>query len=432
MLTLLVQRSNGATLGSIGPEGVLIVAASSFDALCNEHPAAVRACLQRFVSVGAVLPPLPEADGAPLEWRGRMSAPDTVPSPPTEEWRKIAGPLQTVLALRGDGPALRFDRRLWSRTLKGKVAGELLMARPEIGLKKVNEKEREQLAKLSEFESQAFLVMRLLEAAIRETKPNHAYSFTLLWNEMEYELNCGDPPVEMKLQVESDNVLAVTKTDGPLDRLKLHDVADGFLQVRGTRGNDLLLIGQSASGTFVMLDTRDGEMFLASEESFLEFARIYPEYTEKWLLPLLKYAGVAVPLSPFSAQVKDAALAKLVGRERDDEEEVARLIAELDHRDFRTRERATEILAERVVRYREALVAARANPDLTPEQTMRLDRILATEAGSIEEHADNIERVIFQMRLLDNPKYLRALLDTANEPDRAAIEKKLDLLGRQP
>jgi hypothetical protein len=230
-----------------------------------------------------------------------------------------------------------------------------------------------------------------------------------------------------ELYVSADRIrITLRETDAPRNQLNVESETDGDLRIVHTNGRgDILVLAQQPDGPCAAAHITKDDAFTGRAESFPAFYRKHAAYVDGRLFPLLRRLGVHLFPGRLSPEVIRAVCVRLRPLTDAERAAFARLLAQLDHDDFRTREAATKALAKKYPRYAAQVQAALENP-ASAEVAARLKDVVAAH----QEH-HRIETLTDAMGLADDPVYLAAALVKAQGTDVETLLRRLrELSGK--
>ncbi len=227
-----------------------------------------------------------------------------------------------------------------------------------------------------------------------------------------------------KLEVAADVVtIRLAEAAEPRRTLELIENPDGMFRLLLTgEDGDLVLINQSQTGAASVACVVGDKSAVASGQSFAEVFSKNREVFEKIVFPALEHVGVQLALSANTPQVRAAVVAMLTPLGEEDRQTAQKLLAELSSPDFATREVARERLAAGIDRYRPAIEQHAAKKELSNDVRFTLDQLLSVS------NADPTRKLVTEMKLLDDAKFLVSILDAIEPESRKVVTARIEKL----
>jgi len=431
ILSLRQQPNGRFSFSSTDANGAMTLLGASFAAACRTHPRYMAELGARLRKLGVRLPMEIDANAAQT---ASVSAPAVPDDPARDHWKD--GLLQEVrkdtarlVALTVTDGRLSIDTGHWARhaaEANEQITPELAKSLTLLGTLTPRDRQFRNLrgwpARRTAAAKNACLAMR-----------RHYVACATRWHRGGGGAGSGfGRTIQMDWSISgafgSEMVIGKTEFRLSLSELREPHRGIGITEIGGARrlevteqdGAMRLLILQAADGRFSVADAIGADLFVASTESFAEFSRKYPKYTENRLLAYLDHLGIGTPPSPHSEAVVDAAMLKLTAPSEQDLPDGRRLVKELGADSFQRRQAATRGLTSKFTRYRKAVEEAMKNESLPEETKIRLRDVFDNAIAP-----ERIEAVVSGLKLLDNVDYLIFLLDRGTGADRKAVAARL-------
>lgn len=209
------------------------------------------------------------------------------------------------------------------------------------------------------------------------------------------------------------------ETDSPRRSFEVRDTGEGQFKFTFAHDEHFLRFLQTEEGTVQLIWIDGGEANAYVAENFSEFINEHPQPTNNLLLPVLERLGIKMPMGKTDPLVLSAALAHLERMQVNADEQVAKLLKDLDSSSFKVRQAASEKLAEGYEGWAGQIENQLADSSVSPEAKLRLKKIV--------NNSEKSEIVLFmeEHRSLETPSFLVKLLEFAEDDQKSVVLEQL-------
>lgn len=202
-------------------------------------------------------------------------------------------------------------------------------------------------------------------------------------------------------------------------KFELRDTGDGKVQFTFTYGELFLKFLQTEKGKIqlIWIDSDKADVYVAS--SFTEFVKKHPQPANKFLFPLLKQLGIKMPIDKTGPRLLSAALAHLERMQTDIDDQVAKLVKDLDSDSYETRNSASAKLTAGFEKWAGQIEKHLKESPLSPEARMRLKQIKANSGKN------ELDQFLGEHKLLSSPSFLIKLLEFAKDDQKLMVVDEL-------
>jgi len=382
----------------------------------NGWPGTMRDAMQR-LSIAAA--PEPKVDAPLWTHPGEQKG-------PLQELRSV---IQSLLTLKWVGQSLVIDRQRWDDAFAGQSISDIrskvdrMLAQAGAPTIDRGNSNRRGFSNLAVREGPN--VQRLFyELRSGDNRGGFSHggsndSFTMSVQNGLINARIHVSPTQFEFSIEESakpmRALRVLEGEGDLEILLTGDMVHRIVQ-------------QAEDPQLMIVDIVGDELLVNQAESFSEFYRQYPQFTEQRCFALLDHLGIVHPPSRFDPRVVSRLLARLT-LEQDPQQldQLDRLVADLDSSQFAARDRAFAQLRDKLVDYYEPLQAKAQDPRLSIEVQANLRKLIDLKES---EPIFYYDRIVSELALQDDRPYLTELRQKVDAEAQRIIDGRIASLSK--
>ena len=351
----------------------------------------------------------------PRFWVRPEASPQSRPMPVAPS-KSCGSRWRESLKLKWKAGTLVWDRDHWSTPFANKslldVLNEVNQRLKERGVSIPEKNNRLAVMRVQHDQPHALLLFENLQAVASRVSPRRASGSSGSHGNLRKRLSVNGFDADLSVAGDQyDFNLYETERDGRV--LRVSSDVENHLRIMLMHEAHVMVFDQQIDGSVRLVDVRDEKVTSRTAASFAQLYRESPSAIEANMFSDLRGLGFLLPPTRFEPQVVERLMRQLTVRRPDSRRQFEFLLERAGSNSFSDRAQAMRELQENFTEYLPLLVEASGEQTLPLEVKTRLEHVLELYGAEARE----LDTMVAQLRLADDPDYLSRLLDQLPDAD---------------